>query len=66
MTILNITKHSALVKWTKIAAKDCLGILQGYRISYTDSSRKKSLGKSLLLRTKQQLRATTERLHTDH
>ncbi|XP_013223605.3 interleukin-31 receptor subunit alpha-like isoform X1 [Columba livia] len=43
VTILNITKHSAFVKWTKIAAKDCLGFLQGYRITYTDSSRKKSL-----------------------
>ncbi|XP_061874810.1 interleukin-6 receptor subunit beta-like [Colius striatus] len=43
VTILNITKHSALVKWTKIPAEDCLGFLQGYRISYTDSLRKKSL-----------------------
>ncbi|NXI98370.1 SDK2 protein, partial [Psophia crepitans] len=42
VTILNIRKHSALVKWTKIAAEDCLGFLQGYRISYTDSSRKKT------------------------
>ncbi|NXX26302.1 SDK2 protein, partial [Nicator chloris] len=42
VTILNITKHSALVKWTKIAAEDRLGFLQGYRISYTDSSRKTS------------------------
>ncbi|NXT81338.1 SDK2 protein, partial [Zapornia atra] len=42
VTILNIRKHSALVKWTEIAAEDCLGFLQGYRISYTDSSRKKS------------------------
>ncbi|NWZ01134.1 SDK2 protein, partial [Loxia curvirostra] len=42
VTILNITKHSALVKWTEIAAEDRLGFLQGYRISYTDSSRKKS------------------------
>ncbi|NWZ63338.1 SDK2 protein, partial [Acrocephalus arundinaceus] len=42
VTILNITKNSALVKWTKIAAEDLLGFLQGYRISYTDSSRKKS------------------------
>ncbi|XP_063279557.1 interleukin-31 receptor subunit alpha-like [Prinia subflava] len=42
VTILNITKHSALVKWTKIAAEDHLGFLQGYRISYTDSSRKRS------------------------
>ncbi|NWI41428.1 SDK2 protein, partial [Picathartes gymnocephalus] len=41
VTILNITKHSALVKWTEIAAEDRLGFLQGYRISYTDSSRKK-------------------------
>ncbi|XP_029859442.1 interleukin-31 receptor subunit alpha-like [Aquila chrysaetos chrysaetos] len=47
VTILNITKHSALVKWTEIAAKDCLGVLQGYRISYTDSSRKKSLAVTL-------------------
>ncbi|NXG65288.1 SDK2 protein, partial [Hemiprocne comata] len=42
VTILNITKHSALVKWTEIAAKDCLGFLQGYRIIYIDLSRKKS------------------------
>ncbi|XP_057900437.1 interleukin-6 receptor subunit beta-like [Melospiza georgiana] len=42
VTILNITKHSALVKWTEIPAEDRLGFLQGYRISYTDSSRKKS------------------------
>ncbi|NWT98962.1 SDK2 protein, partial [Urocynchramus pylzowi] len=41
VTILNITKHSALVKWTEIAAEDRLGFLQGYRISYIDSSRKK-------------------------
>ncbi|KAM6228196.1 LOW QUALITY PROTEIN: interleukin-31 receptor subunit alpha-like [Spheniscus humboldti] len=41
VTILNITKHFALVKWTKIAAE--VGFLQGYRISYIDSSRKKSL-----------------------
>ncbi|XP_032864915.1 interleukin-31 receptor subunit alpha-like [Tyto alba] len=47
VTILNITKHSALVKWTKIAAEDCLGFLQGYRIIYTDSSRKKSLAVTL-------------------
>ncbi|KAM9262269.1 interleukin-6 receptor subunit beta-like [Morus bassanus] len=47
VTILNITKHSALVKWTKIAAEDCLGFLQGYRISYTDSSRKSSLAVTL-------------------
>ncbi|XP_031953114.1 interleukin-6 receptor subunit beta-like [Corvus moneduloides] len=42
VTILNITKHSAVVKWTEIPAEDCLGFLQGYRISYTDSSRQKS------------------------
>ncbi|NXQ24675.1 SDK2 protein, partial [Alaudala cheleensis] len=42
VTILNITKHSALVKWTTIAAEDCLGSLQGYRISYIDSSRRRS------------------------
>lgn len=48
VTILNITKHSALVKWTEIPAEDRLGFLQGYRISYTDSSRKKSPGKSPL------------------
>ncbi|XP_066038471.1 interleukin-6 receptor subunit beta-like [Chamaea fasciata] len=42
VTILNITKHSALVKWTQIAAEDHLGFLQGYRISYTDSTRKRS------------------------
>ncbi|XP_027647075.2 interleukin-31 receptor subunit alpha-like [Falco peregrinus] len=47
VTILNITKHSALVKWTEIAAEDRLGFLQGYRISYTDSSRKKSLAVTL-------------------
>ncbi|NXQ39389.1 SDK2 protein, partial [Catharus fuscescens] len=42
VTVLNITKYSALVKWTEIAAEDRLGFLQGYRISYTDSSMKKS------------------------
>ncbi|NXE80425.1 SDK2 protein, partial [Cochlearius cochlearius] len=47
VTILNITKHSAVVEWTKIAAEDCLGFLQGYRISYTDSSRRKSLAVTL-------------------
>uniref|UniRef100_A0A8B9ZNM2 Fibronectin type-III domain-containing protein n=1 Tax=Anas zonorhyncha TaxID=75864 RepID=A0A8B9ZNM2_9AVES len=47
VTILNITKHSALVKWTEIAAEDCLGFLQGYRISYTDSSGKKWLAASV-------------------
>ncbi|NXY72499.1 SDK2 protein, partial [Glareola pratincola] len=47
VTILSITKHSALVKWTKIAAEDCLGFLQGYRIRYTDSSGKKSLAVTL-------------------
>ncbi|XP_051499073.1 leukemia inhibitory factor receptor-like [Apus apus] len=47
VTILNITKHSALVKWTEIAAEDCLGFLQGYRISYTDLSRKESLSVTL-------------------
>ncbi|XP_074022884.1 interleukin-6 receptor subunit beta-like [Numenius arquata] len=47
VTILNVTKHSAFVKWTKIAAEDCLGFLQGYRISYTDSSGKKSLAVTL-------------------
>ncbi|KAF2976881.1 hypothetical protein EK904_015040, partial [Melospiza melodia maxima] len=48
VTILNITKHSALVKWTEIPAEDRLGFLQGYRISYTDSSRKKSPDKGEL------------------
>ncbi|EOB08408.1 Protein sidekick-2 [Anas platyrhynchos] len=47
VTMLNITKHSALVKWTEIAAEDCLGFLQGYRISYTDSSGKKWLAASV-------------------
>ncbi|NXP22663.1 SDK2 protein, partial [Scytalopus superciliaris] len=47
VTILNITKHSALVKWNKIAAEDCLGFLQGYRISYTDLSTKKTLAVTL-------------------
>ncbi|XP_035409445.2 interleukin-6 receptor subunit beta-like [Cygnus atratus] len=47
VTILNITKHSALVKWTEIAAEDCLGFLQGYRISYKDSSGKKWLAASV-------------------
>ncbi|NXX47445.1 SDK2 protein, partial [Tricholaema leucomelas] len=47
VTVLNITKHSALVKWTEIAAEDCLGFLQGYRISYTDSLRTKSLAVTL-------------------
>ncbi|NXI69926.1 IL6RB protein, partial [Anseranas semipalmata] len=47
VTILNITKHSALVKWTEIAAEDCLGFLRGYRISYIDSSKKKQLAASV-------------------
>ncbi|XP_074711911.1 interleukin-6 receptor subunit beta-like [Strix uralensis] len=47
VTILNVTKHSALVKWTEIAAEDRLGFLQGYRLSYTDSSGKKSLAVTL-------------------
>ncbi|NXK48379.1 IL6RB protein, partial [Chauna torquata] len=47
VTILNITKHSAIVKWTEIAAEDCLGFLQGYRISYIDSSRKKCMAASV-------------------
>ncbi|NXF73108.1 SDK2 protein, partial [Sclerurus mexicanus] len=47
VTILNITKHSALVKWNEIATEDCLGFLQGYRISYTDLSRKKTLAVTL-------------------
>ncbi|XP_025962548.2 interleukin-31 receptor subunit alpha-like [Dromaius novaehollandiae] len=42
VTILNITKHTALVKWTEIAAEDCLGFLRGYRIRYIDSARTKS------------------------
>ncbi|XP_027737944.1 interleukin-31 receptor subunit alpha-like [Empidonax traillii] len=47
VTVLNITKDSALVKWNEIAAEDRLGFLRGYRISYTDSSRKKSLAVTL-------------------
>ncbi|NXM07229.1 SDK2 protein, partial [Tyrannus savana] len=47
VTILNITKHSVFVKWNEIAAEDRLGFLRGYRISYTDSSRKKSLAVTL-------------------
>ncbi|XP_028942410.1 interleukin-6 receptor subunit beta-like [Antrostomus carolinensis] len=47
VTILSITKHSALVKWTKIPTEDCLGFLQGYRISCIDSSRKKFLAVTL-------------------
>ncbi|KAJ7400811.1 leukemia inhibitory factor receptor-like protein [Pitangus sulphuratus] len=47
VTILNITKHSAFVKWNEIAVEDRLGFLRGYRISYTDSSRKKSLAVTL-------------------
>ncbi|XP_068780866.1 interleukin-6 receptor subunit beta-like [Struthio camelus] len=43
VTVLNITKHTALVKWTEIAAEDCLGFLRGYRISYIDSARPKSV-----------------------
>ncbi|NXI52253.1 SDK2 protein, partial [Chloroceryle aenea] len=43
VTILNVTKNSALVKWTKIPAEDCLGFLRGYRITYTDSRRTESL-----------------------
>ncbi|XP_013919130.1 PREDICTED: interleukin-6 receptor subunit beta-like isoform X2 [Thamnophis sirtalis] len=31
-----VTKHSAVVKWTEIPAKDCLGFLLGYRIHYTE------------------------------
>ncbi|XP_021236266.1 protein sidekick-2-like [Numida meleagris] len=47
ITILNITKHSAFVKWTEISAEDCMGFLQGYRINYIDSSRKKFLAASI-------------------
>ncbi|NXL65391.1 LIFR factor, partial [Chordeiles acutipennis] len=47
VTILSITKHSALVKWTKIPTEDCLGFLRGYRISCIDSSRKKFLAVTL-------------------
>ncbi|NWH80745.1 SDK2 protein, partial [Piaya cayana] len=43
VTVLNITKHTAFVKWTAIATEDCLGFLQGYRITYTDLSSKNSL-----------------------
>ncbi|NWU95208.1 IL6RB protein, partial [Upupa epops] len=43
VTVLNITKHSAVVKWTEIPTEDCLGFLRGYKITYTDSLRKKSL-----------------------
>ncbi|NWH66968.1 IL31R protein, partial [Geococcyx californianus] len=68
VTILNVTKHTAFVKWTAIAAEDCLGFLQGYRITYTDLSSKKSLGVTLnssttshlLTRLKQK---TTYRVH---
>ncbi|XP_053909377.1 interleukin-31 receptor subunit alpha-like isoform X2 [Cuculus canorus] len=47
VTILNITKHTAFVKWTAIATEDCLGFLQGYRITYTDLSSKNSLAVTL-------------------
>ncbi|XP_069736746.1 interleukin-6 receptor subunit beta-like [Phaenicophaeus curvirostris] len=47
VTILNITKHTAFVKWTAIATEDCLGFLQGYRITYMDLSSKKSLAVTL-------------------
>ncbi|NWJ03492.1 SDK2 protein, partial [Crypturellus undulatus] len=43
VTILNITKHTAVVQWTEIGAEDCLGFLQGYKISYIiDSASTKS------------------------
>ncbi|NXA32324.1 SDK2 protein, partial [Eudromia elegans] len=42
VTVLNITKHTALVQWTEIGAEDSLGFLQGYKISYIDSARTKS------------------------
>ncbi|NWS75848.1 SDK2 protein, partial [Crotophaga sulcirostris] len=47
VTIMNITKHTAFVKWIAIAAEDCLGFLQGYRITYTDLSSKESLAVTL-------------------
>ncbi|XP_042731284.1 interleukin-31 receptor subunit alpha-like [Lagopus leucura] len=47
ITILNITKHSAFVKWSQISAEDCMGFLQGYKIKYTDSSMKKFLAASI-------------------
>ncbi|POI32475.1 hypothetical protein CIB84_003773, partial [Bambusicola thoracicus] len=46
ITILNITKHSAFVKWSEISAEDCMGFLQGYKINYIDSSKKKFLAAS--------------------
>ncbi|XP_042303754.1 interleukin-6 receptor subunit beta-like [Sceloporus undulatus] len=36
VTILAVTKHSALVKWTEIPAEECLGFLQAYQISYAE------------------------------
>ncbi|OXB80868.1 UNVERIFIED_CONTAM: hypothetical protein H355_016885 [Colinus virginianus] len=47
ITIMNITKHSAFVKWTEISAEDSMGFLQGYKINYIDSSRKKFLAASI-------------------
>ncbi|XP_074852058.1 interleukin-6 receptor subunit beta-like [Carettochelys insculpta] len=43
VTISNIKKHSAFVKWTEVPAEDCLGFLQGYRINYTDTMKNLSL-----------------------
>ncbi|XP_026526238.1 interleukin-31 receptor subunit alpha-like [Notechis scutatus] len=36
VTIPVMAKHSAVVKWTEIPTKDCLGFLLGYRIHYTE------------------------------
>ncbi|KAG8131041.1 hypothetical protein E2320_017578 [Naja naja] len=36
VTIPVVAKHSAVVKWTEIPTKDCLGFLLGYRIHYTE------------------------------
>lgn len=47
ITILNITKHSAFVKWSEISAEDSMGFLQGYKINYIDSSKKKFLAASI-------------------
>ncbi|XP_070790655.1 interleukin-6 receptor subunit beta-like [Pituophis catenifer annectens] len=36
VTISAVTKRSAVVNWTEIPTKDCLGFLLGYRIHYTE------------------------------
>nr|XP_006119227.1 interleukin-6 receptor subunit beta-like [Pelodiscus sinensis] len=43
VTISNVMKHSAIVKWTHIPQRDHLGFLQEYRISYIDIMKNHSL-----------------------